>query len=74
MGDGHNDLEMIKNANIGIAMENTTCLELKIVADYIAPLIDNDEMFDFFKKLKLDINYFDWFNFSFIIWINSSGT
>lgn len=59
VGDGHNDLEMVKNADLGIAMENTTCLELKIVADYIAPLIDNDEMFDFFKKLKLDINYFE---------------
>lgn len=53
IGDGHNDYEMVKNADIGIAMDNTTCRELKIVAKYIAPSIEKDKMYDFFKQLGI---------------------
>ena len=38
-GDGQNDLSMIKNAGISIAMANT-CDEAKKVADWIAPSCD----------------------------------
>lgn len=53
VGDGENDIDMIKMANIGIAMENSRFNKLKEAATYIAPHIDEDKMYDFFKEIKL---------------------
>lgn len=50
IGDGHNDISMIEIANIGIAMGNSTNLELKKKADYIAPNIGDNQLYDFFMK------------------------
>ncbi len=53
VGDGANDIEMIELSDIGIAMDNTRFSELKEKADYIAPHIHEDQLYDFFKKLNL---------------------
>lgn len=53
VGDGANDILMIENADIGIAMENSRFLELKSKATYIAPNINEDKLYDLFKKLNL---------------------
>lgn len=53
VGDGHNDIEMIKMADIGIAMGNTGFNELKEKADYIGPHIDDNQLYSFFDKLKI---------------------
>ncbi|MFP7699633.1 MAG: HAD family hydrolase [Candidatus Phytoplasma pyri] len=49
VGDGYNDIDMIKYANVGIAMGNTKYNQIKEVADIIAPHIDEDKFYDFFK-------------------------
>ena len=53
IGDGANDIKMIEMADIGIAMENTRFLELKEKADHIAPHIERDQLYEFFKSLNL---------------------
>lgn len=53
IGDGANDVDMIELADIGIVMDNTRFQELKEKADYIAPHIHEDQLYDFFKKLNL---------------------
>lgn len=53
VGDGHNDIDMIELADIGIAMSNSGFDELKEKADYIAPNIEDDQLYDFFKEIKL---------------------
>ncbi|MCR1808975.1 HAD family hydrolase [Haploplasma modicum] len=53
VGDGHNDIQMVEMADIGIAMSNSGFLELKEKADYIAPHIDDNQLYDFFKSIKI---------------------
>ncbi|MGI6782226.1 MAG: HAD family hydrolase [Acholeplasmataceae bacterium] len=52
-GDGQNDYEMIKNADIGICMANTNFPKLKSVAKYIAPSVMEDKWFEFFKEINI---------------------
>lgn len=51
VGDGVNDLSMIEVADIGIVMGNSGFLKLKEKADYIAPHIEDNQLYDFFKKI-----------------------
>jgi len=53
IGDGANDVKMIEMADIGIAMGNSRFFELKEKADHIAPHIELDQLYDFFKSLNL---------------------
>jgi Cof subfamily protein (haloacid dehalogenase superfamily) len=53
IGDGANDIKMIEMADIGIAMDNTRFTELKEKADHIAPHIELDQLYDFFKSIHL---------------------
>ena len=48
IGDGGNDISMIKYAGTGIAMENAS-EEVKIVADYITTSVDNDGVGNAFR-------------------------
>ena len=52
-GDGQNDYEMIKNADIGICMSNTNFPELKKVCQYVAPPVSEDKWFEFFQEIKI---------------------
>ena len=52
IGDGYNDISMIYEANIGIAMGNA-CAELKEQADYVTDTCNNDGFYKAFKHLKL---------------------
>lgn len=53
VGDGHNDIKMIEMADVGIAMNNSGFSELKEKADFIAPNIEDDQLYDFFKSIKI---------------------
>lgn len=53
VGDGFNDLLMVKMANIGVAMENSGFEQLKSAAQYIAPHIESDLLFEFLKSKKI---------------------
>ena len=44
---------MIEMADIGIAMNNSGFSKLKEKADYIAPNIEDDQLYDFFKSIKI---------------------
>ena len=50
IGDGHNDIDMIEVADIGIAMGNTRFSELKEKADLIGPNVSDDKLYDFLKE------------------------
>lgn len=52
IGDGYNDINMIKTVGFGIAMGNA-CEELKEAADYITDDIDKDGVYKAFKYLKM---------------------
>ena len=52
VGDGENDMEMIKHCGIGIAMGNSQ-QEVKNVADYVTDHIDDDGLYKAFKHYKL---------------------
>lgn len=50
IGDGENDFEMLKHANVSVCMENSDCGKLRDIADLIAPSVDSDLLYSFFKK------------------------
>ena len=52
VGDGYNDLQMIKKCGLKIAMANAVP-ELKLIADYIAPSVDDEGVVDIIKKYIL---------------------
>ena len=52
VGDGKNDIEMIKSAGIGIAVGNA-CNELKAVADIVSEDIEDGGILKAFEELKL---------------------
>lgn len=52
IGDGGNDLSMIKAAHIGVAMGNSND-ELKKVADFVTGDVDKDGVYAAFKHLEL---------------------
>ncbi len=52
VGDGINDIEMIRKAGLGIAVGNA-CDELKTVADMVTDDITRDGIYKVFKKLEL---------------------
>ncbi|MFT2805087.1 HAD-IIB family hydrolase [Candidatus Phytoplasma asteris] len=53
MGDGPNDFEMLKLADVAITMGNTKIEDLKNIANFVSPHIDEDRMYDFFKTKKI---------------------
>ncbi len=53
IGDGHNDIDMIEVADIGIAMGNSRVDELKEKADLIGPSVSEDKLYDFLKSHKI---------------------
>lgn len=53
IGDGHNDIDMIKYADIGIAMGNSRLEAVKQAADYVAPHLEDDQLLDFFNQHQL---------------------
>lgn len=52
IGDGENDIDMLKHCGIGIAMGNSND-DVKKVADYITDDIDNDGLYKAFKHYDL---------------------
>ena len=55
-GDGLNDIEMLKAAGIGVAMENA-CDELKSVADYVTSSCNENGVAEGIKKFCFDHRY-----------------
>ncbi|VEU82679.1 HAD family hydrolase [Acholeplasma hippikon] len=54
VGDGHNDFGMIRLADKGVIMGNSRWLdEIKEEATFIAPHIEDDKLYDFFKENNL---------------------
>jgi Cof subfamily protein (haloacid dehalogenase superfamily) len=53
MGDGPNDFEMLKLADVSIAMGNTKIEDLKNIANFVSPHIDEDCLYDFLKIKKI---------------------
>ena len=49
-GDGENDFEMLKHADVSVCMENSDCIKLKENADLIAPCVDSDLLYFLFKE------------------------
>lgn len=52
IGDGDNDLEMLRHCHIGIAMGNSID-EIKEISDYITDDIDNDGLYNALKHYNL---------------------
>lgn len=53
VGDGCNDQEMLQQADISIVMGNSQYDFLKKNSSFITPHIEENKIFDFFKKEKL---------------------
>ncbi len=53
VGDGHNDIKMINNANIGIIMGNSRWAHHVDKKTLIAPAIRDNKLYDFFKENNL---------------------
>lgn len=53
IGDGHNDIDMIEVADIGIAMANSRFDELKEKADLVGPCVSDDLLCEFLEKHKI---------------------
>lgn len=54
VGDGHNDLDMIGLADIGIILENSKwIIEAEGLYQYIAPHVDKDLLHEFLKNNKI---------------------
>lgn len=54
VGDGENDFEMLKHADLAVCMENSDCVKLKEIADFIAPSVDSDLLYSLFKRNLID--------------------
>jgi hydroxymethylpyrimidine pyrophosphatase-like HAD family hydrolase len=52
VGDGHNDFPMLMACGLKVAMGNAVD-DLKAIADYIAPTVDNDGVADVIEKFVL---------------------
>jgi len=52
IGDGDNDIEMLKDCHIGIAMGNSPD-NIKEISDYVTDHIDNDGIYNALKHYKL---------------------
>jgi hydroxymethylpyrimidine pyrophosphatase-like HAD family hydrolase len=52
VGDGLNDIDMLKASKIGIAVGNA-CEELKSVADMVTGNIEDGGIYEAFQALKL---------------------
>lgn len=52
VGDGFNDVSMIEYAHLGVAMGNAYA-HLKEVADIVTDSVDNDGIYNLFKKLNM---------------------
>lgn len=53
VGDGHNDLPLLAPCGLKIAMGNADS-ELKAIADYVAPSVENDGVADIIEKFVLN--------------------
>ena len=51
-GDGGNDISIVRDAGIGVAMGNA-CDELKAVADYVTTSVDDDGVYNALKHFEL---------------------
>ena len=52
IGDGENDILMLKNCAIGVAMGNSS-QDIKDIADYVTSHIDDDGLYKAFKHYKM---------------------
>ncbi|WP_349402112.1 putative hydrolase of the HAD superfamily [Candidatus Phytoplasma solani] len=53
VGDGYNDVDMLKYADIGIGMDNTNCQEIRDNSNLLSPHIDTNKFYDFLKQNSL---------------------
>ncbi|MEZ0180143.1 HAD-IIB family hydrolase ['Camptotheca acuminata' phytoplasma] len=53
MGDGVNDIDMVKYADVGIGLANSDYDDLKNNAQFVAPHVEEDKLYDFFEKNNL---------------------
>ena len=51
-GDGGNDITMLSNVGIGVAMGNAN-ENVKLIADYVTDTVDNDGIFKALKHFSI---------------------